>query len=297
MESSFDEVIVQFSPESLWILNICLGFIMFVVALDLNMADFKHVVRQPKASIVGLISQLLLLPAVTFALIFLFNPDPGIALGMILVAACPGGVTSNFITHLAKGNTALSVSLTAITTPSSIFMTPFNFALWGGILSQTGQLLETISLDPVDMGKTIIVLILIPITLGMFAAHKFPKQVERVKKPAKKISILIFIGFLVVAFISNMDAFTNFIQFVIILVILHNALALATGYLFAKAFGLNERDTRSISIETGIQNSGLGLILIFNFFNGMGGMALVAACWGIWHFVSGLSLAYFWSRR
>ena len=288
---------VNFSPESLQILNLCLGFIMFVVALDLSLSDFKRVVQTPKSAVIGLLSQFLFLPAVTFALIWLMKPQPAIALGMLLVASCPGGVISNFMTNLAKGNTALSVSLTAVSTPASVFMTPLNFAFWGSRLPETNKLLETVSLNPSDMAKTIVVLIIIPVVIGMFMASKFPALVSKIRNPFKVLSFILFGGFIVIAAFGNWDAFINYIEYILLLVLVHNALAFGTGYLSGRIGKLKTADVRSITIETGIQNSGLGLILIFNFFDGMGPMALVAAWWGVWHIISGLTLATLWSKK
>ena len=126
-----DHVRLNFSPTGLMILNIVIAFVMFGVALDIKWQNFKDVVLKPKSAITGIFSQFVLLPVVTFLFIILLNPTPTVALGMILIAACPGGNISNFMSAMAKGNVALSVSLTAVATLGATFMTPLNFALWG----------------------------------------------------------------------------------------------------------------------------------------------------------------------
>ncbi len=292
-----DEIRLNFSEDSLRVLNICLGIIMFGVALDLHWSDFKRLVSEPKSTLTGMASQFLLLPFLTFLLILIFNPNPSIALGMFLVAACPGGNISNFICQLAKGNVALSVSLTAITTMVAIFMTPLNFTFWGSILPGTKALMQEISINPIDMFKTIVILLGLPLVLGMLFNYHFPKITARIKKPVKIASILFFAAFVIIAFSNNYDYFIKYIHLVALMVLIHNALGLTGGFLFAKLMKLPKIDARSISIETGIQNSALALILIFNFFDGKGGMALIAAWWGIWHILSGLTLAAFWSRK
>jgi BASS family bile acid:Na+ symporter len=294
--NNLDAIRLNFNPESLQLLNWILAFIMFGVALELKMADFVRLKDNPKGSVVGIASQFILLPAFTFLLIVILQPHPSLALGMVLVAACPGGNISNFLTHLARGNTALSVSLTAVGTVLAIITTPLNLSLWAGLYPPTSGLLKEVSLDAWNMIGAIVTLAGIPLLLGMAVNHYVPKVAAVLSKGVKPVSIFIFLGFVVLAFSNNYQHFTEHIGKVVVLVLIHNAVALATGFFAAKWSGLGLADQRTISIETGIQNSGLGLILIFRFFDGMGGMALVAAWWGIWHIVSGLSLALLWAR-
>ncbi len=296
MQETIDQVRLNFSPEALLGLNIILGFIMFGVALELKPENFREIIKNPKSTLVGLTSQFIILPIVTFILIWIIKPMPSIALGMILVASCPGGNISNFMSSMAKGNTALSVGLTAISTSLAIIMTPVNFTLWGNLYAGTRPLMKTINLDPIDMFVSIILIVGIPVVLGILFSKKFPKITAKIVGPIKKLSILIFVGFVVIAFTNNYDHFLEYIHMVILLVFLHNAFALTAGYTMGSVFKLPRMDRKSLAIETGIQNSGLGLILVFNFFDGLGGMAYVAAWWGIWHIISGLCIAWFWSR-
>lgn len=269
---------------------------MFGVALDIKLGDFRKIFYTPKSALIGLFTQFILLPALTFVLVIVIEPAPSIALGMMLVAACPGGNISNFMTHLARGNTALSVSLTSLGTILAIFMTPFNLQFWASLYGPTSNLLHEVSLDVWDVFKTIAVLIGIPLILGMYVAQRFPEFAQKLSKTVKPISILIFGAFVVLAFANNIDAFMEYIHRVVLLVFLHNLVALSAGFYTGKIFGLQFNTCKTLAIETGIQNSGLGLILIFSFFSGLGGMAIVAAWWGIWHIISGLSLASYWAR-
>jgi bile acid:Na+ symporter, BASS family len=293
---SIDSVRLNFSSESLWVLNLCLAFIMFGVALELKVSDFKRLLETPKTSITGLASQFLLLPFVTYLLVLVIQPQPSIALGMILVAACPGGNISNFLSYLAKGNVALSVSLTAFGTVIAIVMVPFNLELWASLYEPTSNLLKEVRLDAWDLFESILMLAGIPLAVGMLLTHYKPEIAAKIAKGIKPISIIIFIGFVVIALANNFEHFLNHIHLVLVIVAVHNALALTTGYLSARLMKLSVADQRTIAIETGIQNSGLGLFLIFSFFDGMGGMALVAAWWGIWHIISGLAIASYWAR-
>lgn len=296
MNSSIDQVRINFNQDNLWALNVCLALIMFGVALDLKVADFKRLVESPRASIVGLASQFILLPFVTFLLVVLIQPQPSIALGMMLVAACPGGNISNFLTHLSKGNTALSVSLTAIGTVLAIVMTPFNFGWWASVYEPTRELMKAVHLDALDLFKAILLLAGLPLAAGMLFAHYLPVGAAKVAKGVKPLSFLIFVAFVLLALANNFNYFLEYIHVVLIIVLVHNGAALLTGYLASRLSGLSVADQRTIAIETGIQNSGLGLFLIFSFFDGLGGMAFVAAWWGIWHIISGLLIATYWSR-
>lgn len=295
--NEIDLVRLNFNPGSLWALNAIIGLVMFGVALDLKVADFKAVLTMPKPVVIGLFGQFLLLPALTFVLVLLVRPAPSIALGMMLVAACPGGNISNFLTHHAKGNTALSITMTAVSTAVAIVMTPLNLSLWGGLNPDTAMVLKEVALDPLEMLLAVFLLLGLPMIAGMWVGHRFPGFVERAHKPVKRVSIAIFGLFVLGALAANWRYFLDYVGFVVFAVFLHNGVALATGYYAARFSGLPERDRRAVSIEVGIQNSALGLILIFNFFDGLGGMAIVTAWWGIWHIISGLTVSTIWSRR
>ncbi|MBN1988264.1 MAG: bile acid:sodium symporter family protein [Bacteroidales bacterium] len=296
---TLDWIRLNFTSGGLLFMNITLAFIMFGVALEIKFESFKNLAKNPKPVLVGAISQFIALPALTFLLVLLIKPSPSVAMGMILVAACPGGNISNFVSSLAKGNVALSVSLTAVATLSAIFLTPFNFAFWGSLYSEASDLVIPFNIDAWEMIKTVFILLGIPIIAGLWFARKFPVTTEKVKKPMKWLSILFFFGFVVAALASNFSYFLKFIHLILLIVLAHNALALLTGFSIASLFKLPRADRRTITIETGIQNSGLGLVLIFNpnLFNGLGGMAFIAAWWGIWHILSGMSLATLWARK
>ena len=300
--SVLDSIRLNFSPSGLLIMNITLAIIMFGIALDLKLKQFKKVVYRPKSLIVGIISQFILLPGLTFILVKLINPTPAIALGMILVAACPGGNISNFMSHMAKANTALSISLTAFATMGALFLTPLNFAFWGGLYLKSSPLLRQLEIDPWQMFQTVFILLGIPLILGIWFSRKFPKITKKIVKPFRIFGIVAFLGFIAAAFSSNVDHFLKYIPPIFLIVLIHNIVALLTGFSFASLWKLSRADRRSITIETGIQNSGLGLILIFNpkIFPPeleLGGMAFIAAWWGIWHIMSGLTIAGIWSRK
>lgn len=289
--AGIDEVMLNFSPTGLQILNAVLAVVMFSVAIDLKPEDFKKLIRAPKPLFAGVFSQFVILPALTFCMVLATAPPPSIALGLILVAACPGGNISNFITHRAGGNPALSVSMTAFTTVGAIVLTPVNIAFWGSLYGPTREILKKTSIDPVSVAITVGVMLALPLSLGVMLNIKRPDITARLRTPLKFLSMGIFVAFVVLALAANWTLFLQFAGAVAALVLLHNGLALSGGYVTATLLGLSDFDRRAVMIETGIQNSGLGLILIFGFFNGLGGMAVVAAFWGIWHVISGIALA------
>lgn len=292
-----DDVKINFDANGLWVLNIALTIVMFGVALGVTINDFKELFKQPKVVLLGILSQFVLLPFVTYLFILLIKPQASIALGMMMVAACPGGNISNFMTHLANGNTALSVSLTAFATFLAMVLTPINFQFYGNLYEPTAQLLENVELNFLDLVQLVLLILGIPLVLGMTLRSKMPELAQKLSKLLRPFSIFVFVGIVVVAFSNNLDIFNQYIDKVLLIGISHNIIAIALGFFVAKAFGLSFKNQKTLAIETGIQNSGLGLLLIFTFFNGLGGMALMAAFWGIWHIVSGLCLSFYWSSK
>lgn len=295
MSESINAIQLNLGEGGLLVMNISLAFVMFGVALELTVDDFKRLINEPKSTLVGVFSQFVLLPGITFLLVLFFEPYPSLALGMFMVAACPGGNISNFFSLLARGNAALSVSMTAIATILAIVMTPFNFTLWASFYEPTHAILKDIHIELWEVFKIIGLILGIPLLLGMIVRHFKEDWAKKMSSWIKTFGIVFFAGFVLVAFSMNFDKFLNYVHLVVGLVFFHNAFSLTGGYGLASVFCLSGPDRKSIAIETGIQNSGLGLLLIFNFFDGLGGMALVAAWWGIWHVITGLAIGWYWS--
>ena len=295
--NELDSIKIHFDNSNLWALNIALAIVMFGVALGISMDDFKRLFKEPKLVLIGVLSQFILLPFFTYLLIILIEPQPSIALGMIMIAACPGGNISNFMTHLARGNTALSVSLTAFATFLAMFMTPFNFEFYGNLYGPTSEILKNVQVEPIELVKLVLLILGIPLFFGMWVRIKNEQLAQKLSNILRPFSIILFLLIVIIAFMNNLDVFNNYIHHVLVLGISHNILAILLGYFVAKSFGLSFENQKTLAIETGIQNSGLGLLLIFTFFSGLGGMAMMAAFWGIWHIISGLLLALFWSKK
>lgn len=304
-----DPVKINFNAAGMHAINLVLSFVMFGVALGINPKQFSLLIKKPKSYILGLISQLVALPLLTFLIVVTFSEfiTPTVAMGMILVASCPGGNISNFMSSLSKANTELSVGLTASTTMLSVISTPTNFAVWGGLYvryinKHATHVLQPLEIDKWQMFETVFILLGIPLILGIIFARVFPNATQKIKKPIQYLSIIFFLAMIVLAFSNNLNLFLKYILFVFFIVLAHNALALGTGYGIASAFKLPDADRRTLTIETGIQNSGLGLVLLFNpkIFPPelqLGGMLFITAWWGIWHIVSGLGIAAIWSKK
>lgn len=307
---SLNELTINFGGGGMLIVNIILAFVMFGVALGIKPQTFRDVFKNPKSVIIGILLQWVALPAVTFTIALILNSliTPMIALGMILVACCPGGNISNFMSSLSKGNTELSVSMTAITTAFAPLITPLNFYFWGSLYSQVIALnsdIPVLVIPFLPMLEQIILLLGVPIVLGLLFSRFFPNATKKITKPAQVMSILLFLAMATVSFSQNFQLIVDNIIYVFFIVLLHNASALGTGYLGGTLAKTSKKDRRSLTIEIGIQNSGLGLILLFNpaifppeiWHGHYGGMLFITAWWGIWHIVSGLTVAYLFRRN
>lgn len=286
--SVLDQAQIHFDEGSLWVMNIALGLVMFGIALNLTARDFKQLWLAPKPIIAGLISQFIALPLVTFFLVTWFNPPAGVGLGMIMVAACPGGNVSNFITQLAKGNTALSISITALATAVAVLMTPLNFTLYASLWTPGSSLMQNVSVDVWSMAVLVGLLLGFPLGMGLWMRHSQPTRAKKLAFWINRGALLFFLGLIIAALLQNKAQIEAYSGLLFGYVFIHQGLAMATGYGMSRLFGLGVSNQKTLIIETGIQNSGLGLMLIFTFFNGLGSMALIAAFWGIWHLISGL---------
>ena len=308
IELAIDAINVTLNAGGMNTINIVLAFVMYGVALGIKPHMFVDVFKKPKSVVLGVCCQLVLLPLLTFLLALLMDKAGWIswtmALGMILVASCPGGNISNFISSLSKANIELSVCLTAISTALAVVMTPFNFWLYGNLFLKFAAVhgeVPYLTIPLWDVFKTIFILLGIPLTLGILTSHYLPKLAEKMKKPFQYVSVVFFLAMVILSFMGNMDAFLKCIKYIFVIVLIHNLLALSTGFSVASIFKLPRRDRRTLTIETGIQNSGLGLVLllgtsIFAALPPHGGMLVITAWWGVWHIISGLTVAYFFSR-
>lgn len=279
------------------VLSLVLATMVFSIALELRLADFRRVATEPRAVIAGLIPQFILLPVGTWLATLALNLPPNVEAAMILVAACPGGSLSNVITHFGRGNTALSVSISAVAALIALVATPFNFAWMVSNNPVTAAWMRSLEIDPSGIWLSLLVILAVPMSLGMAVAYRFPHWAAKLTKPLANFSLFALFAFIVLGLLKERSNLTLALLPTLALVVAHNASGLFLGWLTSKSFGVSVRDRRAIMIEGGMQNSGLALGIIALQFGNDFGMVTVAGLWGIWHIVSGLACAYTWRRQ
>lgn len=310
-----DRLTINLGATETTLVNIILAFVMFGVALGIKLETFRDVFKNPKSVLTGLGLQWVALPAITCLLAIILNPiiTPMVAIGMILVASCPGGNISNFISSLSKGNVELSVSMTAVSTLFAPIITPFNFWLWGTLYCRFAAVkndIPTLEIPFAEMLEQIVLILGIPIILGVIVSRYIPRVAKALAKPSQVLSILLFLAMVIVSVnkvLTGLDstwAVYAALLTALLVVIIHNASVLGLGYSGASLMKVAPADRRSLTIETGIQNSGLGLALLLNpaifdptVWHNNGGMVIVTALWGVWHIISGLTVASIFRRQ
>jgi bile acid:Na+ symporter, BASS family len=279
------------------ILSLVLATMVFSVALELKVDDFRRVAQTPKAVVCGLIPQFILLPVGTWAATMLLDLPPNVEAAMILVASCPGGSLSNVITHFGRGNTALSVSVSAVAALMALVLTPFNFSWMVAANPVTAGWLRTLSIDASDIWISLLALLAVPMLLGLAVGYKAPALTARIQKPLANFSLLALLAFIVLGLVKERQLLNLGLLPLLLIVVLHNASGLLFGWITSKAMGVSQRDRRAVMIEGGMQNSGLALGIIGVQFGSDLGMVIIASLWGIWHIVSGLACAMVWRRQ
>lgn len=292
-----DSVALNTSDGMLFLLSAVIAVIMFGIALEMKVDDFRAVAKMPKAMAVGVAAQFICLPAITYLLTIALDFRPTIALGMILVACCPPGNISNILVYRARGNVALSLSMTALSNFLAIFLMPLNIAFWGGLHPEASQILREVDVNALELLADIVFLIGVPLSLGLFISSRKPDIARKVQPMVKKFSMIFLVLFIVGALISNIGVFINYIALVALAVFIHDTLALSLGYGIAAGFKVSEPNRRAITFEVGVRNAALGLGIALSIFEGLGGVAIVAAWWGVWDLIAGLALSSWWARR
>ncbi len=285
------------SAGMLIMLSAVIAVIMFGIALEMKVDDFRAVARMPKAMAVGIAAQFICLPAITFLLTVALDFRASIALGMILVACCPPGNISNILVYRSRGNVALSLSMTALSNFLAIFLMPINIAFWGGLHPEASQILREIDVSAFELLLDIVLLIGVPLALGLTISSRMPEFARKVQPMVKKFSMIFLVLFIIGALASNISVFIDYIALVALAVFIHDTLALLLGYGIAASFKVSEPNRRAITFEVGVRNAALGLGIALSVFEGLGGVAIVAAWWGVWDLIAGLALASWWAKR
>ncbi|MDM7983097.1 MAG: bile acid:sodium symporter family protein [Maricaulis sp.] len=285
-----DALRVELSPAFQLIMSISLVVMMFTVALGLKLKDFMDLRKEPWAVGGGVLAQVLGLPLLTLGLIFWLQPAPSVALGMIVVASCPGGNVSNALTLFARGDTAYSVSLTSISAVSAAVVTPISILFWANQYGPTSVLVDTLDVDPSIFLVQTAGLLALPLLAGMSLAHWKPEFASVLRRMLIPVAFTMLVGLILVGAFSNRDVLFSTEHSLIPLVMTHNALAFVLGGGAGFAMQLAGAKIRALTFEVGIQNAGLGLLLLLSQFGGVGGAVAVTALWGVWHITAGFIL-------
>jgi BASS family bile acid:Na+ symporter len=288
--NEIDELRVVLDADSRTVVAFVLAGMMFAVALSLKVSDFTALKHQPVKILGGVLTQTVGLPALTMGLVLILAPPPSIALGMFVVAACPGGNMSNLFTHFARGDTAYSVSLTAISSVLSAVFTPVSILFWSGLYGPTAELVDALSVEPWPFLIQTTALLALPLIAGMSVASNFPKTAARLRMVLMPMSVVALIGIIVLSVWSNWTILLVAGAIVVPLTIIHNLSAFGLGTIAGRILRLDVARRRSITFEVGIQNAGLGLLILLGQFQGLGGAAAITAFWGVWHLIAGGTL-------
>lgn len=277
------------SPETfVWIgkyITILLGIVMFGMGLTISGADFKEVFTRPKDVAVGVVGQFLIMPSLAFLLAKGLSLPPEIAVGVILVGCCPGGTSSNVMTFLSKGDVALSVTVTSITTLLAPLVTPALIYLLAS---------EWIDIDPMSIFVSIVQVVLVPIILGLVVQKLFNKEAKASVKVMPLVSVVAIVAIVSAVVAGSQEKIAETGALIFAVVVLHNVLGYLIGYLFGKLFGMNLPKKKAIAIEVGMQNSGLGATLANAHFSPLA--AVPSAIFSVWHNISGPILATIFRR-
>mgnify|MGYP001000177214 FL=1 len=291
--SNIDEIRFELSSSSEIALSVSLAVMMFAVALSLKLEHFRFFKENPKVYFTGVISQIIFLPALTVILCYLTNPHPSVALGMILISCCPGGNVSNLLSMFGRANTALSISLTATSSLAAAFITPLSIIFWCGLYSPTQNLLSEITFDKLNFLFNTFLILALPLLIGVSLLYLFPKFAKKIYNSVSLISAICLLLIIVFAFIEYFEVFLQIGISIIVLIIVHNTLAFLLGYISGLTINASKASARSLTFEIGIQNSGLGIVILLTQLDGIGGAGIVAGLWGIWHIIAGLILVGF----
>ncbi|MDJ0710897.1 MAG: bile acid:sodium symporter [Woeseiaceae bacterium] len=270
---------------------LALMLVMFSVALGLRIDDFSFLRTRPLLFAGGVAAQVILLPLGTFLLILVLEPAASIALGMIVVACCPGGAVSNLLTYLSRGNVAASVALTATSSLLAAILTPTSILVWSHAYKPTATLLQTLDISPMIFLAQTTFLLAVPLVLGMVVAAKAPDVAARIRKRTTILGVSVLVGVIVYGIAYFFPVLWPALPLLGGVVVIHNAVAFGIGALAGRILSRRPPTRRALTFEIGIQNSGLALVILLSQLKGLGGAAAIAAVWGVWHLVAGGLLA------
>jgi BASS family bile acid:Na+ symporter len=293
---AIDQALINFNPQMGLAVAVMVGFLVFAVALDLTWEQFRSVLEKPKAPAIGLVAQYLILPGVAFGIGMLTADTPSIALGLLLVACCPAGALSNYLTGVARGSVATSVSMTTISTLFSVVVTPLVFAFWAAMNPETQAVLAQIGIDPKRVVMVLLVMLIVPVAAGMIVRARRPGTADKIAPWARRIARVVFAVVVAILLIGNVDVLASFAKTALPPVLVTFAIAVVLGWGLARVSGLQAADRRAVTLEVAFQNVALALGLAVAFFPTLAGVAITSILWGIVHLTIGFAIAAVWMR-
>ncbi|BCH24334.1 bile acid:sodium symporter family protein [Mesorhizobium sp. L-8-3] len=293
---SIDQALFNFSPRAGLAVAVMVGFLVFAVALDLTWDQFRRVLKSPRAPGVGLAAQYLVLPAAASGIGMLMAATPSIALGLLLVSCCPAGALSNYLTGVARGSVATSVSMTAISTLFSIVVTPLLFAFWAPMNPETRAMIERIEIEPVRVVMVLLIMLIVPVAAGMIIRAKSPATTDNIRHWVRRIAGLVFAVVVAILLLGNMSVLGSFASIALPPVLVTFTVAVLLGWGLARASGLVAADRRAVTLEVAFQNVALAIGLAVAFFPELAGVAITSILWGVVHLTVGFAIAAMWMR-
>ena len=291
-----DQASFNFSPTAGIAVAVMVGFLVFAVALDLTWDQFRRILRSPRAPLIGLVAQFIILPGVAFAFGRMMADTPSIALGLLLVTCCPAGALSNYLTGVARGSVATSVSMTAVSTLFSIVATPLLFGFWAAMNPATRAVLQKIEIDPRRVVMVLLIMLIVPVAAGMLIRARRPGTADRIRLWSRRVAGAVFAMVVAILLLGNLKVLGAFANSALPPVLLTFAVAAALGWSLARVSGLATADRRAVTLEVAFQNVALAVGLAVAFFPTLTGVAITSILWGVVHLVFGFALAAVWAR-
>ncbi|MBZ5737781.1 bile acid:sodium symporter [Nocardioides sp. GBK3QG-3] len=277
--------------------KIVIAVFLFGIALDTRLEDFRAVARRPGVIAAGLAAQYVVMPALTVLLTLVLDVRGSVAIGMILVVCCPAGNLSNILTHRARGDVALSISMTAASNVVAVAVTPVAVAAWCALNPAADALLRDVHLDPWDMVVDVALLIGVPFAAGLLVGWRWPAASAWARRFVEPAALVLLLLIIVGGLAGQLNTLVTYLGAVAVAIVAQNLVSLLVGYGTGRAVRLPEPGVRAMTFELGVRNTGLALVLALGFFDDLGGVAFVAALWGLWDVITGLAVATWWRRR
>lgn len=294
--SAIDQSAFHFSQTAGLAMAFMVGFLVFAAALDLTWLRFRRVLERPRATVIGLIAQFVILPAVAFGVGRLLVGSPSVAIGLLLVTCCPGGALSNYLTSVAKGDVATSICMTAVSTVVSVVVTPLLFAFWVSQNPKTAALLREIEIDPGRVVMALMIMLVIPVAGGMLVRARAAAMAEKMRRWVRRFAMLVFGTVVALVLGANFQLLSSYAVQTLSPIIVTFGVAVGLGWLLARLARLIDAERRAVAIEVAMQNVALAIAMAVAFFPTLVGVAVTSAMWGVVHLAGGFLLAGAWAR-